>query len=157
MKIEENKNKDKYELIDDLSDIRVFLRDEIVIPRKNYLNVSTGIFISSDKNERLIIIDSTKIDGIAIESYILDSEIYRHQIEVGIYNTNDYDIAISGHVFSILSNKEQDSAEFNIPKGYWKTDELYLATNSAVTVNEAKLSEFPDGHFEAFVSYNKNK
>ena len=155
MKIEENKNEDKYELIGNLSDIRVFLHDKIMVPRNNRLKVSTGIFISSDKNERLIIIDSTKIDGIVIESYVLDSEIYRHHITVEIYSTNDYDNAISGHIFSILSNRQQDSAEFNIPKGYWKTNELYLATNSAVTVNEAKLSEFPDGHFEAFVSYNK--
>ncbi len=43
----------------------------------------------------------------------------------------------------------------SIPKGYWKTDKLYIATNTSVEVDKSELSQFPDGHFEVFVSYKE--
>ena len=168
-----NKTKDKISI---KNSFRINISEEYTIKAKKYESIELAYEVIPEENEIVYFISHNEEN-----KYIVAGDIYDTQDKYGIgleiVNISDEDIKVTGYVGTLLIlnkniiNKDIDEADQikiikksvkpiaksnNIPKGYWKTEDLYLGTNCNITVDKTALSEFPDGHYEVLVSYRKN-
>lgn len=169
-----NKTKDRAPIKN--GSFHINISEEYIVKAKKYESIELAYEVIPEENEIVYFIPHKEKD-----KYIVAGDIYdiqdKYGISLEIVNISDKDVKVTGYVGTLLIlnkniiNKDMDEADQikiikkpvksvdesnNIPKGYWKTKDLYLGTNCNITVDKTALSEFPDGHYEVLVSYRKN-